>query len=137
MRRPEGDVPDADRVGKTPPEEGNGPEMTDISRGTGVSDPAKPGESLPKRILVRFFVGLIGLYRVALSPLFAGACRFQPSCSRYAEEAVILHGPWRGILLAARRLLRCHPFGGSGYDAVPAPMKETGVLGADLTSSRG
>ena len=67
------------------------------------------------------FVNLIRLYRVALSPLFAGACRFQPSCSHYAEEAIHIHGPARGILLVARRLLRCHPFGGSGYDGVPAP----------------
>lgn len=109
--------------------------MTDLSRGAGAPAPAKLPESLLKRTLVRLFVILIGLYRVALSPLFAGACRFQPSCSRYAEEAVVLHGPWRGGLLAARRLARCHPFGGSGYDAVPAPGNRTGVLHADLTSS--
>ena len=92
--------------------------------------------SFLKRVLVGFFVSLIGLYRVALSPLFAGACRFQPSCSHYAEEAIRLHGPGRGILLAARRLLRCHPFGGSGYDAVPAPTRRDGGLGVNLTGGR-
>jgi len=112
-------------------------ELADACRGARALGPSRPGESPLKRALVTLFLGLIGLYRVALSPLFAGACRFQPSCSRYAEEAVVLHGPWRGILLAARRLLRCHPFGGSGYDAVPAPTKRTGILGPDLTSSRG
>lgn len=111
--------------------------MPAVPRGASTPGPLKPRASLLKRTLVRLFVILIGLYRVALSPLFAGACRFQPSCSRYAEEAVVLHGPWRGVALAARRLSRCHPFGGSGYDAVPAPGNRTGVLGPDLTSSRG
>lgn len=73
------------------------------------------------RVSGALFVNLIRLYRVSLGPLFQGTCRFQPSCSRYAEEAVQVHGPARGVVLAARRLLRCHPFGGSGYDAVPVP----------------
>lgn len=85
-----------------------------------------------RRVLVGLFVGLVRLYRVALSPLFAGVCRFQPSCSHYAEEAIRVHGPGRGIVLSARRLLRCHPFGGSGYDAVPAPDGRNGP-GAGLT----
>lgn len=76
------------------------------------------------RAVGALFVNLIRLYRVLVSPLFQGTCRFEPSCSRYAEEAVRVHGPARGTVLAARRLLRCHPFGGSGYDAVPAPSGE-------------
>jgi putative membrane protein insertion efficiency factor len=63
------------------------------------------------------------LYQWLVSPLFPPACRFEPTCSHYAVEALKVHGPWRGLGLAARRLLRCHPFtslgGSSGYDPVP------------------
>ena len=62
-------------------------------------------------------------YRWVISPLLPHVCRFTPSCSVYALEALKLHGPWRGTGLAARRLLRCHPFtflgGSSGFDPVP------------------
>jgi uncharacterized protein len=58
-------------------------------------------------------------YRVTLSPLLGGFCRFLPSCSLYAEEAIVRHGASRGAVLAARRLLRCHPFHPGGYDPVP------------------
>lgn len=61
----------------------------------------------------------IHAYRLLLSPLLGPACRFAPSCSTYALEAIALHGPWRGSVLAARRLLRCHPWGSDGYDPVP------------------
>jgi uncharacterized protein len=63
--------------------------------------------------------GLIRLYQLTLSPVLGNNCRFEPSCSHYAIEAIALHGPWRGGLLAARRLSRCHPWGGGGYDPVP------------------
>ena len=62
---------------------------------------------------------LLRAYKVAVSPLFAGACRYLPSCSDYAAEAIRTHGLLRGGALAARRLGRCHPFGGAGYDPVP------------------
>jgi putative membrane protein insertion efficiency factor len=62
--------------------------------------------------------GAIRVYQVAVSP-FPSPCRFTPSCSSYALEAVHRHGVARGLLLGARRILRCHPFGGSGYDPVP------------------
>jgi hypothetical protein len=66
---------------------------------------------------------LVGLYRVLLSPmhraLFGPCCRFEPTCSAYAEEAVRLHGAARGVWLAARRLARCHPFAKAGFDPVP------------------
>ena len=64
--------------------------------------------------------GMIAAYQMLVSPILAPSCRYDPSCSHYAAEAVARHGPWRGSLLAARRLLRCHPWGGSGYDPVPS-----------------
>jgi uncharacterized protein len=63
--------------------------------------------------------GLVRLYQLTLSPLLPMACRFDPSCSRYAREALARHGALRGGLLAMKRLGRCHPWGGSGYDPVP------------------
>lgn len=61
------------------------------------------------------------VYKLTLSPWFGRSCRFQPTCSDYAAEALILHGPVRGGWLAARRFLRCHPLGAAGYDPVPPP----------------
>ena len=63
--------------------------------------------------------GLVRLYQLTLSPLLPMACRFDPSCSRYAMEALARHGALKGGLLAMKRLGRCHPWGGSGYDPVP------------------
>ena len=60
-------------------------------------------------------------YKILFSPMFAGSCRFVPSCADYAAEAVARHGVVRGSLLAARRLARCQPFGSHGLDPVPAP----------------
>jgi putative membrane protein insertion efficiency factor len=71
-------------------------------------------------------------YRVGLSPHLGGACRYEPSCSAYALEALRLHGPWRGAALAARRVARCHPFRPGGLDPVPAP----GEIGRRAASSR-
>jgi putative membrane protein insertion efficiency factor len=68
--------------------------------------------SLPLILLVRF-------YQVCISPLKPPSCRFTPTCSQYAIEALRKHGPIKGLYLTARRLLRCHPWGGSGYDPVP------------------
>jgi len=64
-------------------------------------------------------LALIWLYQRLLSPLSAGSCRFEPSCSQYARQAVILHGPLRGSLLALWRVLRCQPLCRGGYDPVP------------------
>jgi putative membrane protein insertion efficiency factor len=58
-------------------------------------------------------------YRIIISPFIGVNCRFQPSCSEYTLDAIRLHGPIKGGYLSARRILRCHPLGGSGYDAVP------------------
>ena len=62
---------------------------------------------------------LVRAYQMTLSPLFSGCCRFEPSCSNYMIEALQRHGVFKGLYLGIRRLLRCHPFGGSGYDPVP------------------
>jgi len=62
---------------------------------------------------------LIRLYQRRGSMWSPGACRFSPSCSTYAHEAISRHGAWRGSFLALRRLMRCHPLGSSGYDPVP------------------
>jgi putative membrane protein insertion efficiency factor len=58
-------------------------------------------------------------YRIALSPLLGGHCRYWPSCSAYAEEAIRKHGALRGVALASRRVLRCHPLHTGGFDPVP------------------
>jgi putative membrane protein insertion efficiency factor len=63
--------------------------------------------------------GAITVYQRAVSPLLGPSCRFEPSCSEYAREAIRRHGAARGLLLSLRRLLRCHPWGPSGYDPVP------------------
>jgi hypothetical protein len=68
------------------------------------------------RALLRF---LIRAYQLAISPLLGPRCRFYPSCSQYALEAVTQHGPLRGTWLALCRLGRCHPFHPGGYDPVP------------------
>ncbi len=64
-------------------------------------------------------VGLLGLYRIGVSPLLGPACRFEPSCSRYAEQALERYGVARGLWLAVQRVARCHPLGGGGYDPLP------------------
>jgi putative membrane protein insertion efficiency factor len=69
----------------------------------------------------KLLIVLIRAYQVVLSPLFGGACRFLPSCSVYAIEAIQMHGAWSGSLLALRRLSRCHPLGTAGVDPVPLP----------------
>ena len=72
-----------------------------------------------KAVLSKLMLALIAFYRTCISPLTPPACRFTPTCSQYAQEAIRKHGPFRGGWLALRRILRCHPFGGSGYDPVP------------------
>lgn len=64
-------------------------------------------------------IGLIRFYQKFLSPLCPGVCRYRPTCSQYFIEAIQIHGVLKGSYLGIRRLLRCHPWGGSGYDPVP------------------
>lgn len=65
------------------------------------------------------FLLLIAFYQSCISPLTPAACRYTPTCSQYAKEAITKHGPFKGGWLALKRILRCNPWGGSGYDPVP------------------
>ena len=69
-------------------------------------------------------LALLRGYKLLISPYFAGSCRFLPSCSDFAREAVIQYGVVRGTWLAARRLVRCHPLGGNGFDPVPLDLHD-------------
>ena len=71
------------------------------------------------KILSWILVLPIRFYQICISPLLGPSCRFTPTCSEYARQAILKHGPFKGLYLAVRRLLRCHPWGGSGYDPVP------------------
>lgn len=70
-------------------------------------------------LAVRFGIAAVRAYQLALSPFSGGACRFDPSCSDYAADAIAEHGLLKGMGLALRRVARCHPFGRSGFDPVP------------------
>lgn len=75
--------------------------------------------------MTRVLVAVIQAYRRLVSPLLSPRCRFVPSCSAYALEAVQTHGAVRGSWLALRRVSRCHPFHAGGYDPVPAPRPDS------------
>ncbi len=81
-------------------------------------------------LLTAFLRGLIMIYRYGLAPLIPGRCRYLPSCSHYGLEALQLHGPFHGTWLTLRRLLRCHPWGGHGYDPVPARRADAAASSA-------
>ena len=75
-------------------------------------------------MIIRKFIqilitALIRVYQYTLSPLLGPSCRFYPSCSEYAHQAITRHGPLRGLVLAVKRILRCHPFHPGGVDPVP------------------
>lgn len=72
-----------------------------------------------RKILIYLLLIPIKVYQLLISPLLPGGCRFAPTCSHYAAEAIKKHGPVKGITLAFKRIIRCHPWGGSGYDPVP------------------
>lgn len=73
----------------------------------------------------RVAIAILRVYRWCISPMLGANCRFYPSCSCYAEEAIRLHGVSRGAYLTVRRLLRCHPWRDGGYDPVPTePMRK-------------
>lgn len=75
--------------------------------------------SVAKRVIALPLIILVRFYQLCISPLKPPSCRFTPTCSQYAIEALRKHGPIKGLYFTVRRLLRCHPWGGSGYDPVP------------------
>ncbi|MCC7125262.1 MAG: membrane protein insertion efficiency factor YidD [Acidobacteria bacterium] len=86
---------------------------------TVVTSPPVPALSGPARV----GLALIRAYKAVFSPWFAGTCRFVPGCADYTAEAIARHGLVRGSWLGLRRLSRCHPLGGHGYDPVPPPCE--------------
>ena len=68
-------------------------------------------------------IALIKFYQNCISPLLPSVCRYKPSCSEYFIQALQIHGVWKGSILGIKRILRCHPWGGSGYDPVPPKQK--------------
>ncbi|MBQ2424365.1 MAG: membrane protein insertion efficiency factor YidD [Alistipes sp.] len=72
-----------------------------------------------KRLFTLPLIGLVRFYQICISPLKPACCRFTPTCSQYALEALRKHGAIKGGWLALKRILRCNPWGGSGYDPVP------------------
>ncbi len=72
-----------------------------------------------RKLLTKILLLPIYFYRGYISPLIPPSCRFTPTCSQYAMEAIQKYGPFKGLYLAVRRILKCHPWGGSGYDPVP------------------
>ena len=72
----------------------------------------------------RVLIGIIRGYQLVLSPMLGSNCRFYPSCSHYAKEAIEKHGAIRGSWLGAKRISRCHPWHGGGIDLVPEPKKD-------------
>ena len=83
--------------------------------------PASLKRQFPARMPSLLLRGAIRLYQLTLAYFFVGACRFEPSCSAYAAEAVARHGALKGSVLAAHRLCRCGPWTDGGYDPVPDP----------------
>ncbi|NCC24795.1 MAG: membrane protein insertion efficiency factor YidD [Deltaproteobacteria bacterium] len=83
---------------------------------------------LAGRIICSVLVFLLRLYRTFVSPLYPPCCRYVPTCSEYAVEAVRMHGCLTGMSLALTRIMRCHPLGGSGYDPVPPPRSQSAAV---------
>ena len=91
------------------------------------ADPITPVDRT-RGVVDALAIALVRAYQVGISPLTGGACRFSPSCSVYAIEAIEMHGAARGLWLALRRVARCHPWGGFGHDPVPHAHGPTASL---------
>ena len=78
------------------------------------------------RLVSKILIGLVRIYQITLSPILGKNCRYTPTCSKYMIGAIQIHGPIRGTWLGIRRILRCNPFGGWGFDPVP-PKKDNSL----------
>jgi hypothetical protein len=81
----------------------------------------RSASGVARDIATAMLIAPIRLYQLTLSPMMGNVCRYTPSCSRYAVEAIRKHGPVKGLSLAARRILRCNPWHEGGWDPVPEP----------------
>ena len=90
-----------------------------LSRVMSVLETIKRGARAVLQFIGRLLILPIRFYQRYISPLKPATCRFTPTCSQYAIEAIRKHGPFKGLALAIWRILRCNPWGGSGYDPVP------------------
>ncbi len=98
-----------------------------LSRTLASSGARKSDEQTAQRnLVIRGLLGLISAYRLLFSPLLGGRCRFYPSCSQYAMQAITEWGAVRGVLLASKRFFKCHPFHPGGYDPVPTALERCG-----------
>lgn len=77
------------------------------------------GQALDADFSVRVVLAVIRGYQILIRPMLTGSCRYLPTCSQYAAEAVVTYGALRGGWMALKRVVRCHPFGGAGLDPVP------------------
>ncbi|OOR88162.1 membrane protein insertion efficiency factor YidD [Moraxella caviae] len=84
-------------------------------------------------MLKKVLLFLIKVYQRAISPMMSARCRYYPTCSQYAKHALLWHGVWRGGRLAAWRIMRCQPFGGSGVDFVPLALYRERFIPASIT----
>ena len=83
-----------------------------------------PDERVRSPLAVRLALGMVRAYQLFLRPLLSGQCRYLPTCSEYAAEAIATHGAMRGSWMAIKRVVRCHPLGGSGLDPVPHAIEK-------------
>lgn len=77
------------------------------------------GSGFSRTVSVRLALAIIRSYQIIIRPLLTGSCRYLPTCSEYAAESIVTYGALRGGWMGLKRVLRCHPFGGSGLDPVP------------------
>jgi hypothetical protein len=71
------------------------------------------------KLISSFLLIFIYIYQKLISPIIPARCRYTPTCSQYSKDSIVKHGPFRGMILTFKRIFKCHPWGGSGYDPVP------------------